>query len=229
MWQALREELFPKGLEVVTVALDLKGVVSAGRWIDAANATHPSLIDQAHQVGELFGIVNVPSGVWIEEEGMIVRPPEPAFPARPGFLANRPLPDGIDAYQAEVLREARRIRIEPEKYVAGLRDWVEVGKQSRFALTPEEVVRRSGDRDTDRSLAAAHFELAQHLWRSGREATAVPHFRAARRLQLGNWTYKRQAWVLAHRFQAPSDLFEGDWLSDVRAIGAENYYPALDM
>lgn len=229
MWQALREELFPKGLEVVTVALDLKGVVSAGRWIEAANATHPSLIDQAHQVDELFGIVNVPTGVWIDEEGMIVRPPEPAFPARPGFLANGPPPDGIDAYQAEVLREARRIRIEPEKYVAGLRDWVEVGKQSRFALTPEEVVRRSGERDTDRSLAAAHFELAQHLWRSGREAEAVPHFRAARRLQPGNWTYKRQAWALAHRLQAPSDLFEGDWLSDVRAIGAENYYPALDM
>lgn len=229
MWQALREELSPKGLEVVTVALDLKGVVSAGRWIEAASATHPSLIDQAHQVDDLFGIVNVPAGVWIDEEGMIVRPPEPAFPARPGFLADRPLPDGIDAYRAEVLREARRIRIEPEKYVSGLRDWVENGKQSRFALTPEEVVRRSGERDTDRSLAAAHFELAQHLWRSGREAEAVPHFRAARRLQPGNWTYKRQAWVLAHRFQAPSDLFEGDWLSDVRAIGAENYYPPLDM
>lgn len=229
MWQALREELFPKGLEVVTVALDLRGTVSAGRWIDAANPTHPSLIDQAHQVDELFGIVNVPAGVWIDEEGIVVRPPEPAFPARPGFLARRPPPEGMDAYQAEVLREARRIRIEPEKYVSGLRDWVEVGKQSRFALAPEDVVRRSGERDTDRSLAAAHFELAQYLWRSGREADAVPHFRAARRLQPGNWTYKRQAWVLAHRFQAPSELFEGDWLSDIRAIGAENYYPALDM
>ena len=57
----------------------------------------------------------------------------------------------------------------------------------------------------------------------------MPHFRAARRLQPDNWTYKRQAWVLAHRFQAPTDLLEGDWLSDVRAIGAENYYPPLDM
>ena len=57
----------------------------------------------------------------------------------------------------------------------------------------------------------------------------MPHFRAARRLQPANWTYKRQAWVLANRFQAPTDVFEGDWLSDVRAIGAENYYPKLDM
>lgn len=229
MWQGLREELVSKGLEVVTVALDLKGVETAGRWIEAANPSHPSLIDQAHLVDELFGIVNVPMGVWIDEEGVIVRPAEPAFPARPGFVRDRPLPKDLDPYYADVLREARKIRIEPEKYVLALRDWVENGERSRFALTPEDVVRRSGDRGQDRSFAAAHFELAQHLWRGGREADAVPHFRAARRLQPDNWTYKRQAWALAHRYQAPTDLFEGDWLSDVREIGAENYYPALDM
>ena len=229
MWQGLRDELVSKGLEVVTVALDLKGVETAGRWIEAANPSHPSLIDQAHLVDELFGIVNVPTGVWIDEEGMIVRPPEPAFPARPGFVRNRPLPKDLDPYYAEVLLEARKIRIEPDKYVSALRDWVENGKRSRFALTPEDVMRRSGDRGQHRSLAAAHFELAQHLWRGGREAEAVPHFRAARRLQPENWTYKRQAWSLANPYQAPSDLFEGDWLSDVREIGAENYYPALEM
>ena len=229
MWQELHEELSPNGLELVTVALDLKGVETAGRWIEAANPTHPSLIDQAHVVDELFGIVNVPSGVWIDERGMIVRPAEPAFPARPGFVRNLPPAGDVDPYLAEVLREARNIRVEPDKYVAALRDWVEHGQRSRFVLRPDEVVRRSGPRGHDRSLAAAHFELAQHLWRGGREAEAVPHFRAARRLQPDNWTYKRQAWVLAHRFQAPSEFFEGDWLSDVRAIGAENYYPALDM
>jgi len=229
VWQELRQDLFSKALEVVTVALDLKGVETAGRWIETANPSHPSLIDQAHLVDELFGIVNVPTGVWIDEEGVIVRPAEPAFPARPGFVRNRPLPKDLDPYYAEVLLEARKIRIEPDKYVSALRDWVENGERSRFALAPEDVVRRSGDRGQDRSLAAAHFELAQHLWRGGREAEAVPHFRAARRLQPDNWTYKRQAWSLAHRYQAPTDLFEGDWLSDVRAIGAENYYPALDM
>ena len=229
MWQELHAELSPKGLEVVTVALDLKGVEAAGRWIEAANPSHPSLIDQAHVVDELFGIVNVPSGVWIDEEGTIVRPAEPAFPARPGFARNRPQSDNVDPYLAEVQREARKIRIEPDKYVSALRDWVENGQRSEFALWPDEVVRRSGERGRERSLAAAHFELAQHLWRGGREAEAVPHFRAARRLQPDNWTYKRQAWVLAHRFQAPTELFEGDWLSDVRAIGAENYYPPLEM
>jgi hypothetical protein len=228
VWQELREELFPRGLEVVTVALDLRGVETAGRWIEAAAPRHPALIDRAHVVDELFGIVNVPSGVWIDEGGTIVRPPEPAFPKRAAFLG-APVPDNLDPYQAEVLREARRIRVEPERYVAALRDWVELGAASRFALAPGEVLRRSGERGEDQSRAAAHFELAQHLWREGREAEAVPHFRAARRLQPANWTYKRQAWVLANRFQAPSDVFEGDWLSDVREIGAENYYPKLEM
>ena len=57
----------------------------------------------------------------------------------------------------------------------------------------------------------------------------MPHFRRARRLQPLNWTYKRQAWILADPRQGPTDVFEGDWLSDVREIGAENYYPPLDM
>lgn len=228
MWQELREELHPKGLEIVTVALDLKGVETAGRWIEAARPAHPSLIDQAHLVDELFGIVNVPNGVWIDEDGVIVRPAEPAY-ARRGASRDRPLPPDLDPYLAEVLQEARHIRTEPERYTSALRDWVERGPDSPFALTPEEVLRRSGERGQDRSRAAAHFELAQHLWRQGREAEAVPHFRAARRLQPNNWTYKRQAWVLASPFQGPTETFEGDWLSDVREIGAENYYPALDM
>ena len=218
----------PIWLEVVTVALDLKGVETAGRWIEAANPTHPSLIDRAHLVDELFGVVNVPNGVWIDEQGMIVRPAEPAHPGRPR-VASGPIPTDLDPYLAEVLREARRIRVEPERYAAALRDWVEQGADSRYALTEGEVLARSGERGEDRSLAAAHFELAQHLWLAGNQDAAVPHFRAARRLQPDNWTYKRQAWVLANRYQAPTDLFEGDWLSDVRLIGAENYYPPLDL
>ena len=29
--------------------------------------------------------------------------------------------------------------------------------------------------------------------------------------------------------QGPSEQYEGDWLSDVRTIGAENYYPPVDL
>ena len=63
MWQALQSELRPQGLELVSVALDTGGTEAARPWIEAAQPTFVCLIDQAHVVDELFGIVNVPSGV----------------------------------------------------------------------------------------------------------------------------------------------------------------------
>lgn len=29
--------------------------------------------------------------------------------------------------------------------------------------------------------------------------------------------------------QGPSEEYDGDWLSDVRAIGPENHYPPLEL
>jgi len=228
VWQRLRAELRPQGLEIVTVALDTGGPDAARRFIEAASPEHPACIDPAHIVDELFGIVNVPSGVWIDEEGMIVRPPETAYPARPAFL-DKPVPENPDPYRAAVLAEARKIRVEPEKYVAALRDWVTRGSASRFALEPDEVVRRLPARSWEVALAAAHFELGQFLYRAGSSEAAVPHFREAHRLQPDNWTYRRQAWSFANRSQGPSADYESDWLSDVRKIGAENYYRPLEM
>ncbi len=209
------------------MALDID-VDAARRSIERAHPEHPSLLDAAHLVDELFGIVNVPSGVWIDEEGIIVRPAEPAFPARPSYLGTggtTTLPPRL----AEMLAEASKIRIEPERYVAALRDWIERGSASRYALAATEVVKRSGERGVEEAEAAAHFELAQHLHRSGRPENAVPHFREAHRLQPGNWTYKRQAWSLADPLQGPTEQYDSDWLTDVRKIGAENYYPPLEM
>ena len=238
MWQTLRSELHPQGLEIVTVALDTAGTESVRPWIEAVHPDHPSLIDQAHLLDELLGIVNVPTGVWIDEQGMIVRPPEPAYPRRPTSLrrpdsARQELVEGELSPQQrrarEVRAEVRKIRIEPEAYIAALRDWAVNGAASRYALAPEEVVRRSHARPPAVAEAAASFELGQYLHRQGYAADAVPWFRAAHRLHPANWTYKRQAWTFVDPEQGPSEVYEGDWLSDVRRIGAENYYPPLDL
>jgi hypothetical protein len=228
VWQEVREELAPRGFELVTVALDTGGEAAAGPWIQRAQARHPSLIDAGHVLDELLGIVNVPSGVWIDEDGMIVRPPETAYPKRPGFLDREVKPDDPPHVRERVLA-VKKLRIDPDTYMHALRDWVANGSQSRYALTPDEVARRARPRSIDDATAAAHFEVAQHLYRTGRESAAVTHFREAHRLQPDNWTYKRQAWSFADPTQGPTELYEGDWLTDVQRIGAENYYPALHM
>ncbi len=227
MWQELRNELHGQGLEIVTVALDAN-VETARRIIEQVSPAHPSLIDQAHATDALFGIVNVPSGVWIDEEGMIVRPPEPAFPGRSSYLDAK-MPDTLPERLRDMLVEARKIRAEPEKYVAALRDWVALGSESRYALAADEVIERSRPRPKEEAEAAAHFELGEHLHRTGQPEGAASHWREAHRLQPDNWTYKRQAWSLADPLQGPTSLYEGDWLGDVRKTGAENYYPPLRM
>lgn len=228
MWQQLREELHPQGLEIVTVALDLGGAEAARPFIEAARPAHPSLLDQTHRLDELFGIVNVPSGVWIDEQGRIVRPPETAYPRRPSFL-DREIPDGTPPDLAARISVTKKLRIEAEKYVTALRDWVSQGENSRYALTPDEVIERSRPRPFEEAQAAAHFELGQYLYREGRVEEATARFREAHRLQPSNWTYKRQAWSLLDPGQGPSSVYEGDWFSDVLKIGAENYYEKLDM
>lgn len=228
MWRELRDELHPAGFELLTVSLDSTGGRWSGRWIEAAAPTHPSLIDADHRLDRLFGVTNVPSGIWIDEEGVVVRPPETAFPGRPAYR-DQPVQQVDDPYVTESLAESRKIRADYKRYPAALRDWVARGAESRFALDPATAVERAGRRTEEAALAAAHFELGRHLLELGNQERAVFHFRSAHRLQPLNWTYKRQAWSLADRRQGPTEHYEGDWLNDVRKVGAENYYPPPDL
>ena len=223
MWQALREELNPGGLEVVTVALDVAGLATAGPWIEKAGARHPSLIDSEHAVDALFGIVNVPSGVWIDERGTIVRPPEPAHPWRPAYK-DRAVPADATPEQRERIEVVRALNVENERYVNALRDWVANGERSRYALSPEDVVRRSRPRPVSEATAAAHFALGRALHDAGERLAAVAHFREAHRLDPTNWTYRRDAWSLT-----TSETYGTSWLDEVKREGVENYYPRLDM
>jgi hypothetical protein len=210
------------------VALDAGGVEAAAAWIDRAKTTHPALIDSAHVLDELLGVTNVPMGTWIDEQGAIVRPPEPAFPWRPRAPSEELLAQ-LPEISAEQLREAQKIQIDPEPYVAALRDWVARGSDSPDAISPEEVVARSRPRGEQVARAAASFELAEHLRRSGFADDAVAWFREAHRLDPSNWTYKRQAWSLADPLQGPTEAYESDWLTEVRKVGAENYYPPVEL
>jgi hypothetical protein len=238
VWQALRDELAPKGFELVTVGLDTLGGDGCRRFIEAANPKHPSLIDQYHVLADLFGVINIPSSVWINEQGVIVRPAE-AAPAPPSD--NRApridMPQEIPQRFAEMMGEAMKIPNHAKDYHAALQDWVEKGSKSRFALSPDEVIARSRPRDSDRARGHAHFALASELELMGAHEAAIKHFREAHRLVPESWTFRRQAWSLEQVGEGPLARFwqgpkpddpkawpyEGDWLGDVRKVGAENY------
>jgi hypothetical protein len=236
---------------VVTVSLELSGAEASRSYIEAAVPQHPSLVDAEHRVDSLFGVVNVPSVVWIDEQGVIVRPPEPGWPGTerrvpPGFFESLPrlgraagspqrTPRSVGYAAALASGQSRTT------YADAVRDWVAHGAVSPYALDPAEVVARSQPRPGSVSAAAAHFELAERLWQTGLREQAIAHFNACHRLQPDNWTYKRQAYSLvaaerggsaAARFaQGPLEGEEADWpfaadfRSEVEALGEGEYYP----
>jgi hypothetical protein len=239
VWQTLRNELHPNGFELVTVGLDTLGDAGCRAFIEAARPEHPSLIDRHHVLADQFGVINIPSSVWIDENGMIVRPAE-AAPAPPQATPSAPRlapPANPPQRFVEIMAEAAKIKKDVQGYHSALRDWVALGAASRFALSPDEVVARSRPRDDAKALGHAHFQLATELEIGGHHAAAVHHFREAHRLVPDSWTFRRQAWSLekvgdgsfARFWQGPNPdspqawPYEGDWLSDVRKIGAENY------
>jgi hypothetical protein len=178
----LRDELHPLGLEVVDVCLEMGGADIARPYVEAAGSTHPSLIDRAHLLDARFGVTNIPMVMWIDETGAIVRPPEAASPPAVGEAAER---------SSKLVGDGER----RAKYADRLRDWVTNGAASQYVLDPEAVIARSQPRSRDESRAAAHFELAQHIWQQeGLSERAVSHFNAAHELQPTNITYKRQAY-----------------------------------
>ncbi len=129
-------------------------------------------------------MVNVPSAVWIDETGMVVRPAE--------------TPGSIDAFRtldratlARTDEAAAAITEARERYLQAVRDWARTG---RHALAPDEVRRRLREPDP---AAAVHFRLGQALHASGDLAASRRHLDEAWRCDPGNWNVLRQAIALA--------------------------------
>jgi hypothetical protein len=234
------------------VSLELSGPEASRPYIDAAQPDHPSLLDPTHRMDALFGVVNIPNVVWIDEGGLIVRPAEPGWPsprsdmprdmldAMPelGRAPNAPQPPADGPGQWGVLLSGQ----DRASYADAIRDWATKGADSEFALSADEVVARSQPRSNSASEGAARFELANHLWRSGRRDAAIAQFVECHRLQPDNWTYKRQAWSLVGYEQAGGgDMgrftqnappgredewpFDSDFNRDVAKLGPGEYYP----
>ncbi len=184
----------------------------------AATPTYPCLIDEKHLVAELYNMVNVPTAVWINEAGRIVRPAEPAG-ASDGF---RTMDKTTFQLPEAAAAEGKRIR---KLYVDALRDWVAKGDASVYALSAEEVRHRMrGPRDND-ALATANFRLGQYLYQQGHAQDAQRYFAEAKRLRPESWNFKRQSWELEEVGKASGPEF---WAA-VEALGEQPYYPRVEL
>lgn len=245
MWQVIYEELKDQGIEFIAVALDTGGKAavearircrdlaqlppivaplmgwSAELWARQAPPSYPCLIDEAHVVADLYGMVNVPQAVWIDEKGMLVRPVEAAGSADMTRKMNR------TTFELAPDDAAHSIAVRNE-YIAALRDWVAHGAASRYVMKPAEIRQRlRGPAEAD-VRAATHVRLGRHLFAQGQLERAKHHFREAVTLCPDKWNYRRQSNMLDP--ESIGQLNAGpDFWAAVDALGEREFYAPVDF
>lgn len=151
-----------------------------------------------------FQFTNVPTGVWIDERGRVVRPGEPAW------TTSRTSTFG-----------GKNLVIEGEAYVAAIRDWVAKGERSEFALSDEQFAARV-KRRTDKEMEAdASFALAVHFHDAKDLASSKKYFERAQALNPDDWNYHRQDWSFGGEAGAK-------WMEKFQKL-EEPYYPKLEL
>ena len=165
-WQALFAELEPAGLSVITIAQD-RDVEEVRPFIERANPGHPSLIDAQHVVFQRYGFINVPTAIWIDENGQIARPPRVEHASNLFQFAH-----GLDC----------------EPHMAALRTWVATGQTdfAREACAQETMPPTAADQ-----AARAEHALAFYLYNAGLEEAAGTHWDRAIQLAPFDWTIRR--------------------------------------
>ncbi len=152
---------------VISIALD-RNAEDPREWIEAARPMHPSLIDTQHVVADLYNMVNVPTIVWIDEQGTIVRPNDVAFT--------------IDELSERVMGRKADV------FLNVVRAWVR-GEQQAF---DQQKTRSLQDLPTEEmQQARAHFGLALWLTERGETEAAESHFLRAGELAPHDVTIRR--------------------------------------
>jgi len=216
---AVRDFIRPP--QIVTPMLRFMGW-SGALVDDAAPPSYPCLIDERHALGDALGIVNVPTAVWIDEAGMLVRPPE-----NPGvtdaFRSMNPQTREMPRPRVDDIQLRRRV------YVDALRDWIERGPASQHALAPDEVRRRMRRVDPAASLAAAQFRLGVWLAQHGHGDAAQHALEAAVSLAPDAWRFRRQKIVLSDPALVGQLASTPEFRQAVQALGDDYYYPPTEM
>ena len=150
---------------VISVAVDR--AEDARSWIERASPSHPSLIDEDHRLGELYNMVNVPTVVWIDEEGRIARPNDVAFTTERG---------------------GRYARVSTEDQMAVLRAWVSGDRPDPSA---EQLESQVAPASIESQTARAHFGLGWWLYQQGRLDSARKEFDIAAELAPDDFMIRR--------------------------------------
>lgn len=193
-WQELEDELAADGVAVFSVALDASPD-AARPWVEAAAVRYPVVVDTAHVTAERYGITNVPSVVWVDEDGTVVKPPTIA--------------PGDDQFRDFT-------KIDSAAHHDALRRWVRDGEVP--------ATEAPAPRTADEQLALAERRLAAWLQARDHADAAGAHLDRARALAPWDWTIRRGGIALRGDDPFLGDEFLAFW-EEWDAGGRPGYTP----
>jgi len=168
-WQALLDELGTDNLAIYAVAID-EFPEKVRKFTDGYEG--PVMIDRHHVLSEVYAMSNVPTVVWIDEEGTIALPNSLAF--------------GTDTF-------ADFTGVSSGPHLDAVRAWVRTG------AIPEVASEAVADLSPDEIRARLHFRIGAELARRGAAEAARAHFDVASALAPYDWTVRRAAMPLSGR------------------------------
>ncbi len=202
VWQSFYEEMKDQGFEIISAAQDTGGEEAAGNIFDDGGATYTTIIDVQHTISSLYNFVNVPSAVWIDEEGKIVRYNEGTYAA---------------THKMGTFEFGR------DDYLPAVRDWVLKGADSEYVQSTQDVSKNIIARSSDAEQAEPTFKLGVYFHLQGDEERANQYWEKAQALNPDSWNFHRQDWSFT-----PSEAIL-NWQKKVQGLGGKPYYQPLGL
>lgn len=183
VWQAVYAAHKDQDFMVLTVAQDARNS-DALSFIEAAKPQHPALIDNDHLVSQCYGFINVPTVIWIDEGGRIVRPPR--------------VEHGSNKY-------AFVHKLDCEPHLNALKKWITTGETD---YSQEQTHQQIVPPTFEEQLARAEHALAWYLYQHDQPDAAKMHWDKAIALSPHDWTIRRGSMRLRGEDPFGNDFFQ---------------------
>lgn len=152
-------------------------------------------MDTHHTISSLYDLVNVPSAVWIDEQGRVLR---------------------IDEGTYATTHKLGELEFGRDDYAPMVVDWVRNGADSRHLAGA--ATRQLTPKTPDQARAEPAFKLGVYFYAQGDMAKADQYWQLAQALNPDSWNYARQDWSFT------PDEADANWAAKYRTLDGKPYY-----